>query len=133
MEQKQFKNWSNFDHCHKFWSNFNSWDTHRKWLFSLIVIVKLPLIVIKGHNFLKRKFLRNTQELVIPKNFFLKLRLFTATKVTLKTTVKVNSRFLFVFKLLKFHENFWQLKKWFSFFHSHFFLSNTVQMLLKKF
>ena len=39
-------------------TNFNetsNLDTHRKWLFSL-VIVKIPLLVTKSHVFLKRKF-----------------------------------------------------------------------------
>ena len=36
--------------------NFNeistALDTHRKWLFSLIIIVKVPLVVAKSHIFL---------------------------------------------------------------------------------
>ena len=37
-------------------------DTHRKWLFSLIIVVKVPLVIAKNHKFLNRKFSK------IPKN-----------------------------------------------------------------
>ena len=35
---------------------FQGLDMHRKWLFSLIIVVKVPLVVAKSLNFLKGKF-----------------------------------------------------------------------------
>ena len=40
--------------------NLNDLDTYRKWLFSLIIIVKVPLVIAKSHYFLK-KILKNTK------------------------------------------------------------------------
>ena len=50
------KNWIIFHYCHKFRWNFNGLDTHRKWLFSLIIVDKVSWVREKSHHFLKRKF-----------------------------------------------------------------------------
>ena len=38
--------------------NFNGLDPHRKWLFSLLTDVKVPLVIVISHNFFKKKILR---------------------------------------------------------------------------
>ena len=37
-------------YCYKFLCNFNDFETHSKWLFSLIIVVKVPLITAKNHH-----------------------------------------------------------------------------------
>ena len=55
-KKKQGKNERFFNFFHKFWLNFSGLNTHRKWLFTLIIVVKVPLLVANSHNFQKRKF-----------------------------------------------------------------------------
>ena len=43
------KNWIIFIHCHKSYWKFNGFDTQRKWLFSLIIVVKCLLVLVKSH------------------------------------------------------------------------------------
>ena len=41
---------------HNIYHKFQCLDTHRKWLFSLIIVFKILLDGIKSYNFLERKF-----------------------------------------------------------------------------
>ena len=56
LKQTVKKNLIIFCYWHEFYWNFNSLDIRRKWLFSLITVVKVSLVVAKSHNFLKTKF-----------------------------------------------------------------------------
>ena len=51
--------------------NFNDLDIHRKWLFFLIIVVKVLLVVAKCHYFLKRKFSEITKNRKFLSIFFL--------------------------------------------------------------
>ena len=53
-------------------TNFNGLDTHRKCLFSLIIVVKVLLVVVKSHNFLKRKISEIPKIWKFLRNFWLK-------------------------------------------------------------
>ena len=51
-----------FYHCQKFSWNFNGLETHRKSLFSLIIVVKISLLVAKS-QFSKRKIFQKYQKI----------------------------------------------------------------------
>ena len=47
-----------FYFCHKFYYNFNGWDTHRKWLISLIIVVTVCVFVGKRRQKVSKKKIR---------------------------------------------------------------------------
>ena len=59
--KQTMKKLNQFYYCHKLLSNFDGLNTQRKWLFSLITVIKVPLVVMKSHNIIKSKFSGKTK------------------------------------------------------------------------
>ena len=97
---------------YEFWWNFSILDRSRKWLFSLNIVVKFFLVVVKSYHFLKRKFsempkIEYFEEFSFPWSDIIFLSvlykwLCITIKKTFITIMKENNHFLYIEVSLKF-------------------------------